>query len=123
MKVLVCMLLVAMVASTAVAADASGKWSGSFTTEGGENNSAYAVLKQSGAVLSGTAGPDESQQWQIQKGTVQGDRISLEVKHPENGAVYKVDLTLSGDSMKGEIVASMPDGATMKGKMELSRVK
>ncbi len=124
MKALVRTLLMAMLAFTAIAADISGKWSGSFTAEGGEGGSAYAVLKQSGTEVTGTAGPDEGQQWQIQKGKFEGNRLSLEVKHPESGAIYKVELTLSGDnSMKGDLTASMPDGGTMKGKMELSRVK
>ncbi len=123
MKLLVCVVLGAMLAFAAAAADVTGKWSGSFSAEGGEGGSAYAVLKQSGTGISGTAGPDENQQWQIQKGKIEGNRLSLEIKHPENGSVYKVDLTVTGDSMKGDMMASMPDGGTMKGKMELTRVK
>jgi hypothetical protein len=123
MKAFVCVLLMTLLALTAVAADANGKWSGSFSAEGGEGGGAFAILKQNGTEITGTAGPDEGQQWQIQKGKVEGNRLSFEVKHPENGAVYKLDLTLSGDTMKGDLTGSMPDGGTMKGKIELSRVK
>ncbi len=123
MKVLVCALLMVLVCLTAVAADASGKWSGSFTTESGEGGGAFVVLKQSGSAITGTAGPDESQQWEIQKGKIEGSRISIEVKHPESGAVYKVEVTLAGDNLKGDLTATMPDGTAMKGKIELARVK
>ncbi len=122
MKAIVCMLLLAAVALTAAAADVSGKWSGSFTDQGGDGGSAYAVLKQSGTTVTGTAGPDESQQWPIQNGKAEGDKVTLEVK-ADDGTIYKCALVLAGDTMKGDINATRPDGAAMKAKMELARVK
>jgi hypothetical protein len=122
MKAIICMLLLTLLALTASAADISGKWSGTFAPEGGDSNPAFAVLKQSGTTLTGTAGPDESQQWPIQNGKIEGNKITLEVK-ADDGTVYKCDLTVTGDNMKGDIAASRPDGNTLKAKMELARVK
>ena len=123
MKIFVCALLIALAAFTAVAADVTGKWSGTFTFDNGNNGTAMVVLKQSGAVVTGTAGPVEDQQWPIQNGKVAGNKITCEVKSPDDGVLYKIDLTLAGDSLKGDISAAAPDGQIMKGKIEISRAK
>jgi len=121
MKTLVCSLLFALCAITALAADVSGKWSGTFTPDGGEPQPATMILKQSGSTLTGSGGPDESQQWPIEKGKVEGNRVTGSVKSPD-GAVYTIDVTLEGDHLKGSISADM-GGQTMKGKMDVTRAK
>ncbi|HEY2012847.1 MAG TPA: hypothetical protein VGH38_05065 [Bryobacteraceae bacterium] len=122
-KVLVCSLLAAAMALTAAAADVTGKWTGSFTPEGGEAQSAYAVLKQAGTIVTGTAGPNEGDQWPDLKGTIRGDKVTLEVKSAEDGSVYKCDLVLAGDHLKGDVTAKRSDGQEQKAKMDLARVK
>jgi opacity protein-like surface antigen len=122
-KILVCFFLIAATALVAAAADVSGKWSGSLTPEGGETNPAYVILKQSGTAITGTGGPDEGQQWPDLKGTIRGDKVTLEVKSPEDGTVYKCDLVLVGDHLKGEVTATGSGGQNMKGKMDVARVK
>ena len=123
MKIYVCVLLMAVAAFAAAAADVSGKWSGTYTFDNGNNGAAVVMLKQAGAAVTGTAGPGEDQQWPIQNGKVAGSKVTCEVKSPEDGVVYKIDLTLAGDSLKGDISAATPDGQVMKGKIEVSRVK
>ncbi len=123
MKILACALLVALVAFTAAAADVTGKWTGTYTFDSGDSGAAVVVLKQSGTTITGTAGPGEEQQWPLQNGKIAGNKISCEVKNPDDGVVYKIELTLAGDSMKGEVSAAGPDGQTMKGKIEVSRAK
>lgn len=122
-KILVCSFLSVAMALVAAAADVSGKWSGSLTPEGGQSNGAFAVLKQSGSTITGTAGPDEGQQWPDLKGTIRGDKVTVEVKSPEDGTVYKCDLVLMGDHLKGEVSATGSGGQAMKGTMDLARVK
>src|SRR5579872_7048633 len=122
-KILVCSLLAAAMALTAAGADITGKWSGSFAPEGGQSESAYAVLKQAGTAVTGTAGPDESQQWPDLKGTIHGDKVTVEVKSPQDGSVYKCELVLAGDHLKGDVTAKTPDGQELKAKMDLARVK
>jgi hypothetical protein len=121
MKTLVCSLLFALCAITALAADVTGKWTGTFTPDGGEPQPATIILKQSGTTLTGSGGPDESQQWPIEGGKVDGNRVTGSVKSPD-GAVYTIDVTLDGDHLKGSISADM-GGQTMKGKMDVARAK
>src|SRR3954463_12015021 len=96
-KLLFCSVLAATMAMAAAAADLSGKWSGTITPEGQNASPAYAVFKQTGAAITGTAGPSEDNQWPGLKGTVKGDKVSVEVKSAEKGTVYKCELVLAGD--------------------------
>jgi uncharacterized protein (DUF2147 family) len=121
-RILVCTLLACMAVLAASAADVNGKWTGTFTPEGGGGGAAYMVLKQTGTTVTGTAGPDENQQWPDLKGTIKGDKVTAEVKNPEDGTVYKCELTLSGDKLKGEVIASQ-NGQTQKAQLDLTRVK
>jgi hypothetical protein len=121
MKSLVFTILFALCAMTAFA-DATGKWTGTFTPEGQEPQSAYVILKQDGASLTGTGGPNESEQWPIAKGKVEGNRITGEVTSPE-GDIYKINLTIDGDKAKGEVVAIHDGQEMMKAKIELTRLK
>src|SRR5215471_17141004 len=121
-RILVCTLLACLAALAASAADVNGKWTGTFTPEGGGGGSAFMVLKQTGTTVTGTAGPDENQQWPDLKGTIKGDKVTAEVKNPEDGTVYKCELTVSGDKLKGEVIASQ-NGQTQKAQLDLTRVK
>lgn len=120
MKTLLCTLLIALCAMTAFAADVTGKWSGTFAPSGGDSNPAYAVLKQAGSTITGTAGPGEDQQWPF-TGKIDGNRVTGEVKGPE-GQVFKLDLTLDGDRLKGD-ASGEHDGQAMKATLDLTRVK
>ena len=122
MKIFFCVLLTALFAMTAAAADVTGKWTGSYSFENGNSGAAFATLKQAGAILSGTAGPSEDNPWPIQNGKIQGNTITFEIKSTDDGTLYKCQLTLAGDSLKGEVTATAGD-QSMKGKLELSRAK
>src|SRR6185295_1819272 len=122
MKILLCATIAALFAFSAAAADVTGKWSGSYSFENGNGGGAFMSLKQSGTTITGTAGPGEDQQWPVTVGKIQGNTVSIELKSPEDGAVYKLQLTLAGDNLKGEITAGGGD-QTMKGKLEVARVK
>jgi len=121
-RVLACLILVAAAALTAAAADVTGKWAGSFTAENGGDQSALLVLKQNGTAITGTAGPDEDRQWPIRVGKIDSNKVTLEVQSEDDGAVYRCELVLDGDHMKGDLTATQGD-QTMKAKLELSRVK
>jgi hypothetical protein len=121
MKTTACTLLLALSAMTALAADVTGKWSGTFAPEGQNPSGAYVVLKQSGETLTGSAGPEETQQWPIANGKIQGNKITGTVTSPE-GMVFKLDLTVDGDRIKGDVTGTQ-EGQVMKGKVDLARVK
>ncbi len=121
MRTLVLTLLLAAFGMTALAADATGKWSGSFKTDDGNTNSAFVILKQDGTTITGSGGPDESQQLPIEKGKIEGNMVSGEVTTPE-GIVYKLNVKLDGDTLAGDLTAT-GGGQTLKAKIELTRVK
>ena len=70
----ICVVVLLLIPSVWAAEDLTGTWSGTFITTMDENpprdDVAYLVLKQTGAELTGTAGPTADQQRPIAKGTV-----------------------------------------------------
>ena len=125
MKILLCLFVLAALASATVAdVDVTGKWSGSFHMTGpnGETKETGALfmLKQSGSEISGTVGPTEDEQFPIQKGKIEGDKITLEADH--EGHTLKIDLVLAADRITGEAHMSA-EGQTLSGKIDVSRAK
>lgn len=121
MKLFVSTLIFTLCAITALAADVTGKWTGTFTPQGQDPQPATMILKQSGTTLTGSGGPDENEQWPIENGKVEGTRITGSVKSPD-GTVYSIDVKLEGDHLKGNITADM-GGQTMKGTIDVARAK
>lgn len=126
MKTLVCFCLMILATAAMLVADVNidGKWSGSFvmTADGGESHDStvFMVLKQEGSNITGTLGPSEEQQWTIQKGKLDGNKISLEVQ--SDGPLVIFDLVLSGDHIKGDAHASS-DGHSLTAKLDATRAK
>ena len=126
MKILRCFLVLAALISFAVAADidVSGKWSGSFNATGqnGEikETTAVMLLKQSGTDISGTVGPSDDAQFAIQKGKIEGDKITLEADH--DGHTIRFDLVLADNRISGDVSMSV-EGQTAKAKIDVTRAK
>jgi hypothetical protein len=121
MRTLLCLLLVATLAGMALAdVDVTGKWEGTFkvTDPSGETkeSTALLVLKQKGTDITGMVGPNEDEQFPIQK----GNKIVLEADH--DGSPIKFDLVLTGDRITGEANGSH-DGQTMKAHLDVTRAK
>ncbi len=125
MKTLLFFLLLAGLAITAATTDISGRWSGSFTATmpDGEtrNHAALLVLKQSGADITGTAGPNEDEQYPITKGSIQGDKITLELVD-NNNHTLKFALVLADDRIKGDVTMT-DEGDSRTAKLDVGRVK
>jgi hypothetical protein len=104
--------------------DLTGKWSGSFVitlSDGDKKDStAFMDLKQKGAEITGTAGENPDRQWAIQKGKVEGDKITFEVQTDE--PLVKFELTLVDGHLKGEAKAEH-EGKSMKAVVDLQRQK
>ena len=113
--------LMALCVAAASGADVSGKWTGSFkmTVPDGQirERTACLVLKQMGTTITGSAGPDESEQHVLTKGKIEGDKITLET---DDGV--KLDLVLTGERIAGE-VTMLRDGETRNGKLDVGRAK
>jgi hypothetical protein len=99
--------MVLLTAALVMAADATGDWSGTFTPEGDGPQSVYLVLHQSGDQLTGSGGPGAAQQFPIQSGKVQGDRLTFEVVAGKGMFVF--DLKMAGDLITGDVQLRAPD--------------
>ena len=123
MKTLVCVLFAALTLSAADV-DVTGKWSGTAVmTRSGESrdSGAFLILKQSGAEITGSVGPEEAEQHPISKGKIEGDKITLELQ-TDNGLLVKFDLVVAADKITGEANATQ-EGQTMKMNIDVTRAK
>ena len=120
--ILLRLFLSTALAWAAIAADISGKWSGSFVPENGDSGSAYLILKQNGTTLTGSGGPDENEQWPGLQGMISGNKLSFQVKSASDGTVYKCVLVLEGDHLKGDVQFTTADGQSSTAKLDLTRV-
>ncbi len=112
------------------AADWTGKWSGTtdFKAPDGstESGGAYAVLKQDGKAVTGTAGPSEEEQVAVENGKIDGKVLTFQVNVPGDAGprVFKVSLTMiSDDQVEGDIEGTANDGQKITGKLKMSRQK
>ena len=102
----------------------SGKWSGTFsvTRSNGESkdSTALLILKQNGNEITGSIGPGEDEQYTIDSGKLDGDKLTIESEH--NGMAIKFKLVLADDRITGE--AAMSTGTdTATAKVDVKRVK
>jgi len=116
-------ILLLLPATLALAAnDISGTWSGSMDlkTPDGQVNSTpvSAEFKQSGQTVTGTAGAIGHEALLIEKGAIDGDRLTFEV----DGGRYAVKVTLISESqMKGEVTIADPSGNKVTAAITLTR--
>ena len=118
---LACILLAFAMVLSAAAADVTGKWTGTISIETNDPQDAFLVLKQDGSTITGTAGPNEGEQWPIKSGKIEGNKVVLEVVNEEHWS-YKLELVLDGDKLAGDVTMTRDD-QTMKAKLSVARVK
>src|SRR5664279_1313687 len=103
MRALKAFLLASVLALAASTADVSGTWSGTLKIMGPDgqrqDDTIHLILKQDGGKLTGTAGPSAGEQLPIEKGAVEGNKVTMEVPIP-HGA-FKFDVAIEGDHLKG----------------------
>src|SRR3984885_8928094 len=116
--------LVALLCSgAALAADATGKWTGQMHGPDGSGDFEISfTFKQDGAKLSGTVQGPQGDPIEIVDGKVDGDKISFVVKIDANGGMKIThDGTISGDEIK--LNSKVEGGDFPAGSMTLKRVK
>lgn len=90
------------------AVDLTGVWTGTFTRSDGNPTGAHLDLKQKGAELTGTAGPDLNQQVAIANGKITTEKgvtsVVFEATQP-SGLTIKFDLKLVDGRLKGKAIA------------------
>ena len=101
-------------------ADVTGTWKGTFTPDNRDAGPALVILKQTGATVTGTAGPDESERNEITNGKVTGNTVSFEISR-EQGTMRFV-LTFEGDTLTGQATRER-DGQQETAKLNLKREK
>jgi len=106
------------------AADVTGKRSGSFEITGpsGETRDIgiYFDFKHTGSELKGFGGENESRNWEILDGKVDGDKISFEVKQSPDHPGIRFQLVYANERIQGDASAEM-DGNKMSGKVNVTR--
>src|ERR1700730_18646490 len=95
-------------ATSALAADFTGKWSGEGVTNG-DTHPLYFVLKQDGGTLTGTGGPDANEQHDFTSAKVDGSKIVLDITVGEKGTLH-FELEADGDNLKGTVQMIRADG-------------
>ena len=118
----------------ASAEDLTGKWSGTFVISMGENppkdDTAYMVATQKGTDLTGTIGPNETEQFPILKGKIATvkesgkdvTKVSFDVQPDGGPETAHVDLAIVDGHLKGKLTAEH-DGQKISAVLDLTRVK
>jgi len=123
MKLFAALALVLALTLSASAADLTGTWSGSLKITGPdgqvEDDTIHLVLKQDGTKITGTAGPNADRQMPIEKGTVDGGKVTMEVAVGQGG-VFKFELALDAEHLKGDVTVTGGPGP-MKAKVDATR--
>jgi hypothetical protein len=133
MRRLTCtVVLILLLATLAMAADVTGKWSGSLEAKDPDGETvtvqAHAELKQQGDSVTGKVWKKVAHQYSIEKGKIEGNRVTFEFKAPEGSEdaeplVHSVRLTVvNEDQLQGDLEIPM-DGGKMTGKLAFAREK
>ena len=89
-------------ATSALAADFTGTWSGEGVTNG-ESHSLYVVVKQDGNTANGTLGPSAEEQHEFKGAKVDGAKIVIDIAVGEKGTLH-FELEADGDQLKGTVL-------------------
>jgi hypothetical protein len=92
--------MIFLTAAMLLAGDFSGRWKGKLLVNGNEMPG-YLILKQDGEKLLGTAGPDAEKQVKLEKGMMEGDKATIDVR--PGGAVLGFVLRLEDDKLVGDV--------------------
>ena len=84
---IIAVLLFTVAHADAQIANLTGKWTGTLTRTAPDGRSQSIDfmfdLTQIGKVLAGTAGPNAERQWAIEKGAVDGEKVTFRVQQPD----------------------------------------
>jgi hypothetical protein len=102
------LLALFVIATSALAADFTGNWSGEGVSNG-ESHPLYFVIKQDGNTLTGTGGPNATEQHPFQGGKVDGDKIVFDVVPGGKGTIH-FELKVDGGGLKGTVELRHDEG-------------
>jgi hypothetical protein len=113
------LLALLLLATSASAADFTGKWSGEGVTNG-ESHSLYFVLKQNGDTLTGSGGPAADQQHDFKSAKIEGSKIIVDIAVGDKGTLH-FELEADGDTLKGTVLFNGGEG-TATGPVTLKKI-
>lgn len=123
--VAVAFFLVAALAPAHAQSDLSGKWSGTFTRTAPDGRTQSIPflfsLTQKAKVLTGTVGPDADRQWPIEKGAVNGTKVTFQVQQP-NGPLRTFTLQLVKSRLQGTMLAEL-NGQSFEATVDAGKAK
>jgi hypothetical protein len=119
----IAVLLLTMVPAQAQTPDLTGKWTGTMTRTAPDGRSQTIDfmfdLTQKKKELTGTAGPNAERQWAIQKGAVDGSKVTFQVQQPD-GPLRTFTLTLVKGRLQGDMLAEL-NGQSFTTKVDAGR--
>lgn len=109
MKTLAAMVLLTLVlipaSPAAQATNLTGNWNAKFTItapDGRTQSTTFTFhFTQKGKVLTGTIGPTPERQWKVEKGVVDGDKVTFHVEQPEGPTQRDFTLTHAKGRLTG----------------------
>ena len=130
MKTFAALALLALVlvpaTPTAQATDLTGNWNAKFTAtrpDGTTQSITFTFhFTQKGKTLTGTIGPEPARQWKMEKGLVDGAKVTFEVQQPD-GPLRVFALTHAKARLTGVMTLKAADGRTMDVQVEAERAK
>jgi hypothetical protein len=108
-------LVVMLLAASAMAGDLTGKWSGTFKVNGGDHTVPQLfLLKQQDKTLTGSGGPNAGEQYPIEHGRIEGDDVKFELTTGEWKFTYDLKQT-EADALRGDLrLESVGESRTAK---------
>ena len=109
MKTIAAIVIAALALVPAVvgaqATDLTGNWNATFTRTNPANGQTQSItftfhFTQKGKVLSGTIGPEPARQWKVEKGVVDGAKVTFQVQQPD-GPLRSFTLTHAKGRLTG----------------------
>ena len=111
--------------SAAQGTDLTGNWNAKFTLTTPERTQTITFtvhFTQKGNVLSGTIGPEPARQWKVEKGVVDGSKVTFQVQQPD-GPLRTFNLTHAKGRLTGTQNLALPDGRTAEVTVDAERAK
>ena len=112
--------------TAAQATDLTGNWNASFTRTAPTGHTQTITFTfhftQKGKELTGTIGPEPERQWKVEKGVVDGDKVTFQVQQP-NGPLRVFTLTHAKGRLQGNQKLELPDGQSAEVTVDAERAK
>ena len=127
MKILaaIAVLLMTMIPAHAQTTTLTGKWAGTLTRTAPDGRTQsidwMCDLTQKGKALTGTTGPNAERQWPVEKGAVDGTKVTFQTQQPD-GPMRTFTLQLVKGRLQGEMLAELK-GQSFTAKVDVGRAK